>query len=454
MSDTAVLVCSDCGLASLRGARFAAVEHLCTRPRAAAAAFRGLEARRVVLAVCEQRDYEEHLTALRAAGVDPFGVERVVIGSRPPDEARRLIRAAVAKLDALPAGETGKPSAVRGALSRRALFSLASIVAESPVAVIDEAACLGSRRCGLCASACPEPAIQGSLGVPTVDATTCTACGACVPGCPTAALRLAGSSVAQIEAQLGELVPGVDGIVFACASARTTAPPGWALIELPTLALLTPGWVLQVRARGAEVKLEPCGGPCCAGASQVAALAARFAGMPPPEQLAEPPITLREPHATADGVTRLAAMTATDVVQSGASPLGMLAFDDTRCTLCSACASACPTRALRFEETAAANALIHDPAACVACGRCAEICPEQAIGVRRGIDVERLRRGATELLRAGRERCGVCGTELPPRPLRRRVNELLGQPEAPLGLCSLCAASLPRAADTMPPTRR
>ncbi len=71
-----------------------------------------------------------------------------------------------------------------------------------------------------------------------------------MPGCPSGALRLAGSATAQTEAQLDALVQGVDGIVLACRAAAATAPPGWGLVELPTLALVTPGWILQLRARG------------------------------------------------------------------------------------------------------------------------------------------------------------------------------------------------------------
>jgi len=144
--------------------------------------------------------------------------------------------------------------------------------------------------------------------------------------------------------------------------------------------------------------------------------------------------------------------------EDAASPLGVLACDAERCTLCGACAAACPTTALRLEEGVDATALHHDPAGCVACGRCVRACPEHALDVRRGIDLARLAVGAVELAHAEREACTRCGADLPPRPMRRRLRELL--PElagAPLELCAGCArtyGSAPLAYDAATPAQR
>jgi len=129
------------------------------------------------------------------------------------------------------------------------------------------------------------------------------------------------------------------------------------------------------------------------------------------------------------------------VVEDASSPLGVLAIAPELCTLCGACAIACPTSALQLRRDAAGVVLCHEPSACVACGRCAVECPEDALSVTRAVDIARLNRGSLELIRAQVEPCAACGVELPPLPLRRRLRVLLpSMADAPLDLCAECAA--------------
>ncbi|MGZ4354481.1 MAG: 4Fe-4S binding protein, partial [Gaiellaceae bacterium] len=371
---------------------------------AAAAALREGGATRVVLGLCRGRPSRELVAALRRAGAEPFGIASVELAGR--SDGTRLLAAARARLALLPPGERGRTMLAAG-FSRRALLSPAAAVEITPVAELDAARCVG---CGLCTEACP----QGAIDTGFVDASRCDACGRCVVACPRAALHLSGCSAAQLEAQLGELLPGTLGIAFA-----DPAPDGWALVETPAA---TPGLRLQVAAQGAQVELDPF-------SQRVLDTVGT--------QAAPGPITVSEPRATADAVLRLAPEDCELVLEDDASPLGLLAFDAEACTLCGACAAACPARALELVD---GFALRHDPAACVGCGRCVTACPEDALEVRRGIDVARLRRGQVELLRSERESCSACGAELPPLPMRRRVRELLPDlAAAPLDLCAGCA---------------
>jgi len=438
VSGLAVLLCGgtglDAGAVAGVGAAVEVIDDLCSRPDAAAEAVRELGASRVVLGLCHERPSGDLLGALRRAGAEPFGVVAVALGGHDRDESVRIVSAAAARLAALAPGESGRPFVATKGLSRRGLLSVAVAMPHAPVAVLDARACTGVAGCGLCVEACGATAISVAGSLPAIDAAACTACGACVPACPDGALRLAGAANAQVAAQLEALVPGTD-VVFACERAGAEAPPGWALVELPALALVTPGWILQVRARGARVRLAPCGGACCAGSDDVLALAERVLDGGATDAAA--PVTLDEPRATVDAVLRLAP---TAAVEHPASPLGLLACNDERCTLCGACAAVCPTRALRLVEGVDATVLHHDPAACVACAKCVPACPEHALAVTRGIDAARLAAGPAELVRAEREACARCGADLPPRPMRRRLRELL--PElagAPLDLCAGCA---------------
>ena len=63
------------------------------------------------------------------------------------------------------------------------------------------------------------------------------------------------------------------------------------------------------------------------------------------------------------------------------APLGAIAVDPQRCTLCSACAKICPTAAIRYvdELEAGRSVLSFLEAECVQCGACANGCPEHAI---------------------------------------------------------------------------
>jgi ferredoxin len=422
-------------------AQVAVIADLCRRPAAAADALHRLGTRRVVLGLCEQHPSPELIGALLRAGAEPFGIETLMLRGHEP-EAPQLLAGAVAKLARLAPNEHGKPALAAGNMSRRALFSPRALLRHAPVAVVEETACLGSARCGLCASLCPAGAIDTEGRLPTVDDDACTACGACVAYCPAGALRLSGTSTAQIEAQLEQLLGQVDGVLFACHSANAVAPRGWALVELPTLTLLTPAWILQTRSRGPMVKLAPCDQACCAGSLEIEALAELIiAAGGVADGDAPTPLHLTEPYGTADAVLALVPDDEAIRVEHSASPLGLLQFDSDRCTLCGACSIACPTGALTHDERTTETVIAHDPRACIGCDRCTTVCPEDALTVRPGIELPRLREGVLELARAQRERCVVCGTSLPPASMRRRLRELLPHlAGARLELCTGCAS--------------
>jgi ferredoxin len=455
-----VLLCGELAAVELGDVEVTVIDDLCHRPEAAAEALRAAEATRAVLALCEDHGSVADLrAACRRAGAAPFGVEAVTLS--PGAASARLLESRLARLRALPPGERGRPALSNGGCSRRGLFSLTPALSTSPVAELDAASCVGTARCGLCVSVCPHEAIAVNGGRPVIDPDRCEPCGQCVPACPTGALRLAGSSAAQVEAQLRVLLGGaVEGVLFACAAAERSVPSGWFEVELPALSLVTPGWILQTLARGAPaVRLAACQGECCAGAERSVAFCRRLleglgdqhatarveAGpAPPPLRPGTAELTLREPRATAEA---LLALTEADLLISDeASPLGLLTLSPERCTVCGACATICPTRAFALEEDAEETALQHDPSRCIHCGLCVEACPEGALEVHPGLDLGRLRRGVVTLIRSGRETCSACGAELPPRPMRKRVRELLAEAapafaEAPLDLCAGCLSA-------------
>ena len=452
MSGLAVLLCGGTGLdaeaVAGSGAAVEVIDDLCGRPDAAASTLRQLGATRVVLALCEGRPNGDVLASLRRAGAEPFGIVAVAVGGSEREDAARIVTAAAARLAALAPGESGRPFVATKGLSRRGLFSVGLAMPHAPVAVLDARACAGAARCGLCVAACSAKAISADDRLPVIDTAACTACGTCVTGCPHGALRISGAANAQVAAQLEALVPGTD-VVFACEKACAQAPPGWALVELPTLALVTTGWILQARARGARVRLAPCDGACCAGAGDVVALAERVLGGAALADHDDAPILLDEPRATVDAVLRVAPAAA---VENPASPLGLLACDAERCTLCGACATSCPTKALQLDEDEDETVLRYEHAACNGCGRCVSACPEDALDLTRAVSPSLLGRGRIPLLSAPHETCSECSAPLPPLPLRRRLGELLpDMAGSHLGMCAACARRAGAASDHAQP---
>lgn len=442
MSPTAVLVCSGAGIESASaGETTVFIDDLCNSPAAAGQALKKLGATRAVLGLCgEARAPHGLRSALRSAGAEPFGVEAIALsGAANP---HGLLAAAEAKLARLSADEPGKPVLSTRPLDRRALFSRNALLDYRPVAVVDEQLCVGSARCGLCADACPTDAIEQGEGYPQIDATACTACATCILRCPTGAIHLSGAAPAQVAAQLEQLLEFADGIVLACANAEgAAAPQGWALLTLPTLALVTVGWILQIRTRGRQVRLLGCGGPCCSAAAGTEAFAQRILAdqrWPRPGEATGVPLS--EPTATVEACERISTTSESASIEGKESPLGLVELDADRCTLCGVCALSCPTRALQLDESEDRTTLRYEHGTCTGCEQCVRRCPENALGLRRAISPSLLAQGRVSLLGAPHEACTGCGAALPPAPLRRRVGELLpDMAGSHLNMCATCA---------------
>jgi ferredoxin len=327
---------------------------------------------------------------------------------------------------------------------------------------IDDDRCLGAKRCGLCIQACPVAAIGVRENDVAIAKDRCVTCGICVSTCPAAAIAYPGASFGEYEAEIGALLRRPSRLLFACAKNRVRDVPlgtGWAPIDVPCLGMVTPGWILQSLAAGASaVALLPCdsceGGSAARAASRleyvrallgeigdaasddrVALLpSAPTSALPHPSPLSAQPaarVTLAEPAATVEAVLALAGSRngAQDVrLSHPGSPLGIVRVRRETCTLCGACADACPTRALERGDTAAASLLSYDPALCIACERCAAVCPEGAsetIEVHRVTDTAALAHGRATLKRDAVVCCRKCGRPVAPQAMLDRVRTML-----------------------------
>lgn len=489
----AVGLCGDLGevadliggrLEGLPDVRVEVLRELCRLPELTVELASRADAERLVLGLCALPSGTHELQARsREAGLDPFAVERVNLSRFRPfphgvEAAALAVAAAVARVRAFEGSRRGERKlrlfADGERLDRRSLFTLPPPTYQAVPSVAYDR-CLGPRRCGLCLPACPVEAIAARGGRVVVDREGCESCGLCVTACPAAAIRYPGASLAQYEAELATLLSaGGFGLVFTCRSAaerNAPLPAGWLPVDVPCLAMITPGWLLQALAAGAPaVALAACGEDCRFGQAasleeQVGYVRALLAllgeespaervstslGPPPsrragPSEAGAPRLVLSEPAATAEAALVLAesyGAAGDGFVGHDASPLGLVSLAEETCAACGSCASVCAPGALAFEEGADGAVVSFDATRCVACGRCAAVCPiEGTVTVRRVTDLAALSGGRQILKRDALVRCRRCGGPVAPAAMLNRILTILG-PETPSlveGVSELCA---------------
>lgn len=418
------------------------VPGLCGQPGRHLQRAAGHGATRAVLALCSG-DYSEAELQSRArkAGLDPFGVEVVPLGTlcagvqTPPQATRKvkaLMAAAVARARAYEGStpDQAKPSFLSWdkGVSRRSLFTLPPIVYRA-VPGFQRQLCGAGAGCDLCVKACPRDALSKQGAHIALNKTRCEGCGVCLVACPRGAVDLPGGSLPQFEAQLSALLdpevtgPEAPAILFTCHRAadrleahEVSSSPDWLPVVVPCLGMVTPAWVLQTLAHGArEVALLMCGHKCPLGqqeavhgradfcrqllerlgqvADRVRVLTASspealFQALERPlcqEQVSRRrnggPPRLGACDGTLDAVRWLRAESGFSSgmeLEHAYSPFGVLELRAETCTGCLACAQACPTGALALERGGKSVALTYAASQCNGCRICVDVCPEVA----------------------------------------------------------------------------
>ena len=260
------------------------VPGLARHPDLLAGAAVAVGARRIVVVTGGfERDLLGELRTWGAGvGLDRLGVQLVTLGSlrarRTALEraayAARLVRAATAAAVASDVAASARRS-LGPALTRRALLH-GRASTWVPVVDVDDRACLGALRCGVCVDACPEQALTIRTDAPgeppQVDAARCVACTRCLDACPAGALRLDGHDPESLAHRLHALLRGDDGapapaLAISCTDAAAQGrtleqcggAAGWLTLEVACLGGIDGAWLLAAVACGARaVRILPC----------------------------------------------------------------------------------------------------------------------------------------------------------------------------------------------------
>jgi ferredoxin len=330
----------------------------------------------------------------------------------------------------------------------------------------DESACQYCGKvgdgCGLCVAVCPQKAIVKDESVHRLRyaADLCALCGKCVGACPTGALELGAMGAEAFEA-IARLYEGLVALVIdenaletlACSLSAGVAPlivpAGGFLGEAALLTLLQSSGSQIVAA--AEIEGETLG---LINAIYLA-IYGKKAVLSVEEIADAQPIAHSRRNLSQSGANaraRFAASLRAAVGDGdfGAIPsdrFGAIAIDESRCSLCAACAQNCVTKALSADETECV--LRANDSLCTRCGECAAICPEKAIMLSSGGAVLNPRWFETRIVAKDEVfRCVECGKPFAPsRSIAKTLafmTPLFGSNAAKLRALSCCAECKPK----------
>jgi ferredoxin len=365
----------------------------------------------------------------------------------------------------------------------------------------------GATACTRCIDACPADAISSLVDRVQVEPHLCQGGGACATACPSGAMTYSYPSVEDSLERMRRMLRGYreaggeapilllhdaeTGTALADAllradteTARRLLP--FALEELASLGI--EAWLTALAYGACAVRLLGHGGiPAASRAVLDEQLVlgraildglgypadalgwtahAREDGQAPEHRGAEMPGIDPARHAALGGkrqilfqaidhlhdqAARQAQSAEAALPLPDGAPLGTVLVDDKRCTLCMACVTVCPGKALQHGQDVPQLRFLE--ASCVQCGLCVQSCPESAVQLTPRLLLDAQARNSPRLMNEDSPfHCMRCGSAFATRSVIGRMQERLAEhamfatPEARrrLQMCGDC-----RVADMM-----
>lgn len=331
-------------------------------------------------------------------------------------------------------------------LSRRDIMKrgLSLALRYRPTVDVEERECAALRYCSLCLSECPYLALRGKP--PEALGEKCIGCGVCASFCPSGLIYQPAAPPSAVRRVIDRAAErGLPSITVVCPRSRRAAYESQAgrslLLELPCIASFRALEFLYARLRGIDVVFL-CVDKSCDKRPAVE----KYLGL-----IGELKSIIAEP-CERPGLKKLIlpALLSSFKLRQDAVRLHLLQLfeievDPEKCSLCGACASACPTGAMTYTEDTKGARLQLAPSLCVGCSACTKVCPEKAVSQKRVSDAGPLLSFEPKLLvTSGMAHCKVCGKPVAPqakiRILEKRLREKQASKEVieKLYLCDEC----------------
>jgi len=319
------------------------------------------------------------------------------------------------------------------------------------------------RDCRRCLEICPFGAIQSVDRKIIVNPYLCQGCGACALACPTDAIRLMEPSREELleTVRQATLAGWADRglapiVVISDSEADTAADSGFTPCRVEHVGHAGLELIFATIAFGAGRVIVACNpqNPACIRNEverqvQMADVALQGLGMPGntvllagrvdggaeeafsnaflppvPEELSGAPDARASVRRTVQHLYNQSDAKQPALEMPEGSPFGAVTVEPAACTLCMACAVACPSGALSAGRDAPRLTFIESR--CHQCGLCKDACPESAIRLMPRILCDPVAVDAPAVLREAEPfRCVVCGAPFATKAMIDRMQDKL-----------------------------